>query len=246
MKEIGFNALPVTMQRKTHVEYAYNGKNGDIKSDHVIKDLIKDLPEKLEHPLAVLCLSESRPGRVVALLEMDKPNTGNKVVVPVEVDGFGRQNNIRIDSNALTSVYGRKNALVQLKEAIENDSADDCRLFYWNKNEAVSLLQRAGLQLPSGLPQDGSVHSIRENGSKVNMKFENETESQQFKRWFGDWKKESEPGKQGCECRRHTKSGSFCESARSGGIYFFGRESKQCGNVGFAGRRRADTGLFKY
>ena len=187
LKEIGFNALPVTMNQ-THVEYAYNGKNGDIKSDHVIKDLIKDLPEKLEHPLAVFA-SESRPGRVVALLEMDKPNTGNKVVVPVEVDGFGRQNNIRIDSNALTSVYGRKNALVQLKEAIENDSADDCRLFYWNKNEAVSLLQRAGLQLPSGLPQDGFVHSIRENGSKVNMKFENETESQQFKRWFGDWKK---------------------------------------------------------
>ncbi|WP_418829929.1 hypothetical protein, partial [Ruminococcus sp.] len=187
LKEIGFNALPVTMNQ-THVDYAYNGKNGDIKSDHVIKDLIKDLPEKLEHPLAVIA-SDSKPGRVVALLGLNNPNTGYKVVVPVEVDGFGTQNNISIDSNALTSVYGRKNALVQLKEAIENDSVNDCRLFYWNKNEAVSLLQAQGLQLPNHLPQDGFVHSIRENGSKVNMKFENETESQQFKRWFGDWKK---------------------------------------------------------
>lgn len=107
---------------------------------------------------------------------MDNPVTGNEVVVPVEIDGFGTQNNIRIDSNALTSVYGRKNALLKLKEAIENDSVNDCRLFYWNKNEAVSLLQKAGLQLPSGLPQDGFIHSIRENGSKANMKFENETD----------------------------------------------------------------------
>ena len=32
---------------------------------------------------------------------------------------------------------------------------------------------------------DGSIHSIRENASPVKPKFENVTESQQFKRWFG-------------------------------------------------------------
>ena len=60
-------------------------------------------------------------------------------------------------------------------------------MFYWNKKEAVALAQRAGLQLPGGLPKDGFIHSIRESGSKVNTKLENVTHSQQFKRWFGDW-----------------------------------------------------------
>ena len=116
---------------------------------------------------------------------MDNPVTGNKVVVPVEIDGFGTQNNIRIDSNAVTSVYGKNNAVSgMLARALDSEYNGNVSVFYWNKNEAVSLLQRAGLQLPSGLPQDGFIHSIRENGSKVNMKFENETESQQFKRWL--------------------------------------------------------------
>lgn len=60
-------------------------------------------------------------------------------------------------------------------------------MFYWNKKEAVSLLQRARRQSPSALPQDGFVHSIRKKGANVKWKFEDVTESKQFKRWFGDW-----------------------------------------------------------
>ena len=35
--------------------------------------------------------------------------------------------------------------------------------------------------------KDGSIHSIREKNSPVKPKFENVTESKQFKRFFGDW-----------------------------------------------------------
>ena len=43
--------------------------------------------------------------------------------------------------------------------------------------------------MPGGLQNtNGFVHSIRDSGSKVNMRFENVTKSQQFKRWFGDSK----------------------------------------------------------
>ena len=34
---------------------------------------------------------------------------------------------------------------------------------------------------------DGYVHSIRDSGSPVNIKIENVTKTQQFKRWFGNW-----------------------------------------------------------
>ena len=80
-----------------------------------------------------------------------------------------------------------------LYDAINDESNGKFSLLYWNKKEATTLLQRAGLQLPGSLiPRDGFIHSIRENASPVNPKFENVTQSQQFKRWFGDWKNHPE------------------------------------------------------
>lgn len=206
-KEIGFNALPVTINQ-THVNYAVNGTKD---TDHYLGEaLLQQLPQALENPVAVI-KSQTQPGRVVAILKMQ--HNGKNVVVPIEIDGYGRQNNVRIDSNAIASVFGKGNAITKLlSDALNDESNGNISVFYWDKKEALSLLQtpglqlpnhlpqglsllqRAGLQLPSGLPQDGFVHSIREKGANVNIKFENVTESQQFKRWFGDSKVVNEDG----------------------------------------------------
>ena len=78
----------------------------------------------------------------------------------------------------------------QLGNAIKAEQNGSVALFYINKNKAAGLLQKTGPQLPRILfPNNGSIHSIREPGSKVKPKFGNVTQSQQFKRWFGDWEK---------------------------------------------------------
>ena len=41
--------------------------------------------------------------------------------------------------------------------------------------------------MPNHLLQDGFVHSIHDKGSTVKIKYENVTESKNFKNWFGDW-----------------------------------------------------------
>lgn len=84
------------------------------------------------------------------------------MIVPFEVDGTGHMRNKVIDSNVLTTAFG--------KGKVE--------LFYWDKKKAMSLLQAKGLQLPSFLPQDGFIHSIREKEANVNMKFEDVTQTQ--------------------------------------------------------------------
>lgn len=86
------------------------------------------------------------------------------------------------------------NSLKQLKNAIDNTVNGSKELFYWNKKEAVSLLQRAGLQLPGWLPQDGFVNSIRDTQSNVKVRMNDVTESQQFKRWFGKSKLVNQDG----------------------------------------------------
>lgn len=181
LQKIGFNALPMTISQ-SHVDYAINGTKD---SDHYLGEtLLKQLPKVLEEPVAVY-ISESNPQRVVVLLEMQQ--NGKNIIVPVEVDGYGEQNNLRIDSNSVTSVYGKNNAVSgQLFRAMTNNSKKHISLFYLNNKKATSLLQRAGLQLPGRLVQaNGFIHSIREPGSIVNVKFKEQAETQQFKRWFG-------------------------------------------------------------
>ncbi len=181
-QNVGFNALPVTIDKK-HVDYVVNGTKND---DHVFSQLtIKDLPKLIKKPVAIFD-SSSRPGRVIALVT-EKSKSGKQVIVPIEVDASLNSNSLIMDTNLITSSYGHTSALNQLLSAVSNEISGITNLYYWNKKEAVALMHNAGLQLPGNLPKDGSIHSIRESGSKVNTKLENVTHSQQFKRWFGDW-----------------------------------------------------------
>ena len=123
----------------------------------------------------------------------DWENNPSKASKVVNEDGtpkvvYGTQNNLTIDSNAVVSIFGKDNAITkQLKNALIDEANNKTSMFYWNKKEALSLLQRPGLRLPNPLPQDGFIHNITEKNSTVKPKIKNATYSQQFKRWFGDW-----------------------------------------------------------
>lgn len=185
-RNIGFNALPVSINT-THIDYALNGTKD---ADHYLGEYaIKQLPQSIKDPVAVF-VSQTQPNTSVVALLKFKTNR-KQTVAPVLIDGFGKQNGIIIDSNAITSVFGKTNSVSKLLyDAINEESNGKFSVLYWDKKEAISLLQRAGLQLPGTLmPHDGFIHSIRESSSPVKMKFGSVTETQQFKRWFGDWQK---------------------------------------------------------
>ncbi len=179
LQGVGFNALPVTINQ-THVDYALNGTKD---ADHYLgKPFLKNLPKLLENPVAVI--KNSNTNRVTIIVS--HKHKGKNAIVPIEIDGYGNLNNIRIDSNAITTTFAKGNILGSLYDSITDEINQNGKsLYYWNKKEALTLLQRAGRQLPRRLPQDGFIHSIREKGTNVNQKFENVTETQQFKRWFG-------------------------------------------------------------
>ena len=180
-QNIGFNALPVTINQ-THVNYALNGTK-DV-DHHIGERLLKDLPNAIQTPLAIIqSQSKGHENRAVVILEME--HNGKKVVSAIEVDGQGTTNSINIDSNAMTTLFAKGNGLTQLKNAINNTVNGSVELFYWNKKEALSLLQKAGVQFSSPLPQDSFEYSIADNGSKVKTKYSSVAGTQQFRRWFG-------------------------------------------------------------
>lgn len=185
-RKIGFNALPVTINQ-THVDYAINGTKN---AEHQIGEaMLRQLPQAIQHPVAIIASETQNDTSVVALLPFT--HQGNTVVLPVVVDGFGRQNGMRFDSNAATSIYGRGNAVTKLlTNAINGHNNGKTTLFYLNKIKATALYQGARVTMPK-MPEsnDGFYHSIRDAGSNVKPKFADVTETQQFKRWFGDWQK---------------------------------------------------------
>lgn len=90
-----------------------------------------------------------------------------------------------MDVNTISSVYER-NVANLVKEAIAQENSGDIGVYY-AKKEALTL-PGAGVRFPTQLQQsiasNGIVHRFAE---KVNMKISENTQSQQFKRWFGDW-----------------------------------------------------------
>lgn len=187
LQKIGFNALPMTINQK-HVDYALNGtKNFDHKIGEI---LLKYLPAALKNPVAIITSKTEKSTSVVAILSVT--HNGKQINVPVYIDGAAKQNGVYIDSNAVTSVYARSNAITSLlNNALNDESNSNIGLFYWDKKRAIALLSREKVTMPNVVNtlSDGYVHSIREKASPVKPKIQNVTESQQFKRWFGDWQK---------------------------------------------------------
>lgn len=188
-RRIGFNALPVTINQK-HVDYAVNGTKN--QEHHIGVTMLKQLPSALTRPVAVIASQTQNSNSVVALLPFQK--NGDTVIVPVSVDGFGVQNSIRIDSNAITSIYGRKNAVSSLlTNAIQQHNNGATTVFYLDTEKVATLYQGARVTMPK-VPNTSNdfVASITDVNSPVKTKLGSVTESQQFKRWFGDWQNNPE------------------------------------------------------
>ena len=182
-QKVGLSALPMTMDQ-IHVDYALNGTKD---ADHLMgADLLKNLPSLLEKPVAII-ESATHPNNSVMAIVKGEVN-GKQVTAAVRVGGKGKQNGLDIDSNHVVSVQGRNNAITKLlADAVRKELNGETGIYYWNKNEALPLTVGSGLQLPGVHISDGLIHSIFDAGSPVNRKYMEQTETRQFKRWFGDW-----------------------------------------------------------
>lgn len=183
-QKVGLSALPMTMDQ-IHVDYALNGTKN---ADHQLgADLLKNLPSLLEKPVAIIESATHPNNSVMAIVEGEV--NGKQVTAAVRVGGTGVLHKETIDSNHVVSVQGRQNAVSKLLvQAMEKENAGETGVYYINKTEAQDLCARAGLQLPGSAAQDGLIHSIFDAGSPVNRKYMEQTETRQFKRWFGDSK----------------------------------------------------------
>ena len=208
LEEIGFVKLPVMMTQH-HIETCYftkqDGVNWNIGGHmHGLGDNLKKVPGALKKPVMVIA-SRSKKGKdtsVVAITSVSTPE--GDMILPIVINGEPEINSGKITAHVMTSAHGRRNAWTGLvKEAIEAEGKGDIGVFYMDNaktSRVFTSLAKANPQLASlGLKYakrkqvNGLVHSIHDPGSPVKAqaaKISSQTETRQFKEFFGDVKKD--------------------------------------------------------
>lgn len=198
-QKLGMPSLPLTIGSghvysavKTEAEAKQDGNfHRNVHYHGLGEAAVKNIYEAIQDPVMVISSKDvdktAVPLRsthsVVAIIDI---GTAQKsLLVPVEITAERTVNGSKMDVNTISSVYDRPvDGLI--RDAIALENSGDIGVFY-AKKEATALVS-AGVQFPVQMQQsmasDGIVHQLSE---KVNMKISDVVQSQQFKRWFGDW-----------------------------------------------------------
>lgn len=174
LKDIGLPDLPITMTQR-HLDTIMNesGKYKNANYHGLGEEIVKKLPEAINNPLDIVKSNTKDDSIVLTTYLADKND--NTVIASIKIDGTGKINNIEIDSNVLTSAYGRNNYEKFMEENIKNGN-----LLYDIDRGVIKKVTGARLQLPRTsnssigarlqLPRsDASItNSIPPNTKKVN------------------------------------------------------------------------------
>jgi len=108
LQKLGLKNLPITLTQK-HLDTIMNdnGKYTGANYHNLGVDIVKQLPETLERPLNVV-KSSRKDNSIVVITDLSDKND-NIVIVSIVIDGTGKINDIKIDSNVMTSAYGKNN-----------------------------------------------------------------------------------------------------------------------------------------
>lgn len=204
-QELGMPSLPLTIgsghvysTAKTEAQARQDGNYKRGVHYHGLGDAaVKNIYNAIQDPVMIIAAKDvsksASPMRsthsVVAIVDIG--TAGKSLLVPIEITAERKVNGTQMDVNTISSVYER-NVSNLVKEAIALENSGDVGVYY-AKKEALTL-PVAGVRFPVQLQQSIASNSIVHRFSeKVNMKISENTQSQQFKRWFGDW--QNDPAK---------------------------------------------------
>lgn len=191
LREMGISDLPMVLNR-THLEYMMYGKESSANDDHMFSEkTIKNLPELIANPVAVIAADKKYEAESVNIIIKAESKTKKQGFAAVRINGIGKQNGIRLDVNSVSTVFGNNDAAELIKKAISKEvkrklgsGNEPIGVFYINKKDTDILLEGTNEQKVGGFLKEGVNHSITDPGSPVKEKTIEQTESQQFKRWF--------------------------------------------------------------
>lgn len=159
--DIGCKQLPMLYTQK-HLRDALHEKSSKNPHWHGLTiEQVKNLPVFLQEPVIVFDSLTRDDSVMMILSETDNDNL--PLVVSVKPNGQGRYNLEQIDSNFITSIYGKDNFSRYIENIIKND-----KLLFINKEKSQKLFERWGLQLPELTKSFGFDTIIHQSRNIVN------------------------------------------------------------------------------
>ena len=155
--DVGCQQLPMLYTQK-HLREAIHPKSKDNIHWHgLTTEQIKKLPELLENPVMIFDSLSRNDSLVVCVLDTDEDNL--PLIVSIKPNGIGTYELEKVDSNFITSVYGRSNFEKHIEQVVNQD-----KMLYCNKQKSQELFRVSGLQLPkclNNLDFDIIIHRSR-------------------------------------------------------------------------------------
>lgn len=104
LQKLGFKDFPITLT-VNKLERIMNNSGKQSGEYHGLGELVKKLPQAIQNPLDII---ESYNNSYVLTTDLsDKQD--RSIIISLKVDGKGYINDIKIDTNVMTSAYGRNN-----------------------------------------------------------------------------------------------------------------------------------------
>lgn len=116
---------------------------------NVTQETLKQLPNQINNPVAVMKSSTQENGYVVLTELVEREDGKDK---PVIAALHLKKTNQGLELISIASVYGRSNA--QIQRGLERD------LLYWNKAKGSQFLTAFGLRLPSHMQSDVNLSAF--------------------------------------------------------------------------------------
>lgn len=142
LQDIGLPNLPITMTQR-HLDTILNetGKDKNANYHNLGVDTIKQLPEAINNPLDIVMSNTKEDSIVLTTYLADKND--NTIIASIKIDGKGLVNNILIDTNVMTSAYGKDNY-----EAWMDKNLKKGKLLYDIDRGVIKKVDVARFQLP--------------------------------------------------------------------------------------------------
>lgn len=154
--DVGCEQLPM-LYTQQHLRKAIQPKNLNEHTHGLDVEQMKKLPSDIANPVMILDSTSRNDSIIMVLQQVDKENC--PIVVSVKPNGNGKYNLDVVDSNFITSVYGRENFASFVERNVELDN-----ILYCNKEKSQELFRVLRLQFPQGvnnLDSDIIIHQSR-------------------------------------------------------------------------------------
>ena len=142
LQELGVKDYPITLtaNKLDRIMNDSGNQNGEYHGLGI--ETVKKIPQALQNPLDIV---KSHNNSYVLTTDLSD-NQNRQVIASIKIDGKGYVNDIKIDTNVMTSAYGRNNYDSWMKNHQENGDIvyDIDRGFITQKRDNVQ-----GLQLPN-------------------------------------------------------------------------------------------------